>query len=62
MQFPLYLYNHKTGTSRDEKEGGAGLERGALNLKELYEIALSHRKIEKYNRTNLMLQKRFTGR
>ena len=41
MQIPLYSYNHKTGMSRDEKVGGVGLERGALNLNKLYEIALS---------------------
>lgn len=34
MQIPLYSYNHKTGMSRDEKVGGVGLERGALNLKQ----------------------------
>lgn len=41
MQIPLCSYNNKTGMSRHEKVGGAGLERGALNPDKLYEIALS---------------------
>lgn len=48
--------------SRDEKVGGVGLEKGALNLNKLYEIALSQRKIEKYNENNFMLQKCFCCR
>lgn len=62
MQIPLYAYNHKTGMSRDEKVGGVVLERDALNLNKLYEIALSQRKIEKYNKNNFMLQKCFCCR
>ena len=45
--------------SGDEKVGGAGLERGVLNLNKLYEILLSQRKIRKYNKNNFMLQKYF---
>lgn len=41
--------------SRNEKVGGAGLERGALNPNKLYEIALSQMKIEKYNKSNFRL-------
>lgn len=48
--------------NRDEKVGRVGLERGALNLNKLYEIALSQRKIEKYNKTNFALQKCFSCR
>lgn len=62
MQIPLYSYNHKTSMSRDEKVGGVGLERDVLNLNKLYEILLSQRKIEKYNKNNFMLLKYFCCR
>lgn len=48
MQIPLYSHNHKASMNGDEKVGGAGLERGILNINKLYEILLSQRKIRKY--------------
>lgn len=59
VQIPLYSYNHKTAMSRDEKVGGAGLERGALNLNKLYETALSQRKIEKIQQNQLHASEAF---
>lgn len=55
----LYSYNHKTIMSRDEKVGGAGLERGVPNLSKLYETTLSRGEAGKIQQNQLPASEAF---